>query len=215
MKATRWLLVGAVYIALIGGGIAAGHWLAGFVEMDLRPASEPRIHSMVMFATAVYVLAAALPFVPGAEIGAVLMMVFGAQIVLLVYVAMVAALLLSFLVGRIVPANTLAALFGFLGLRRACSLVEHMCALPAEERLPFLMSRAPTRIVPVLLRHRYAAVVLILNIPGNTVVGGGGGIALLAGISKLFTFSYFAVAVAVAVAPIPLLVLLTGYQPFE
>ncbi|MDZ7839213.1 MAG: hypothetical protein U5R46_00100 [Gammaproteobacteria bacterium] len=204
-----------MYIVLIGGGVAAGHWLTGLVEVDLRPSSEPQIHSMVMFAMAVYVLAAALPFVPGAEIGAALMIVFGVRIVLLVYVAMVAALLLSFLVGRIVPVNTLAALFDFLGLRRAGLLVENMSALPFEERLAYLIRRAPTRIVPALLRHRYAALVLILNTPGNTLMGGGGGIALLAGISRLFTFTYFTVAVAVAVAPIPLLVILTGYQPFE
>lgn len=215
MKAGRWLLVGAVYTGLIGGGIVAGHWLSGLVEMDLRPSSEPRIHSMVMLATALYVLAAALPFVPGAEIGAALMMAFGVRIVLLVYSAMVAALLLSFLVGRFVPAAALAGVFGYLGLRRARLLVEHMDALPPEERLPFLISRAPTRIIPALLRHRYAAVILIFNIPGNTLVGGGGGIALLAGMSRLFTFMYFAVAVAVAVAPVPLLVVVTGYQPFE
>jgi hypothetical protein len=45
------------------------------------------------------------------------------------------------------------------------------------------------------------------------LIGGGGGIALLAGMSRLFAPLGFAISVAVAVAPIPLLVLLTGYQP--
>ena len=213
MSKFRWLLTSLVYAGLVAGGIAAGHWLTELVEMDLRPSTEPRIHTMLMFATAVYMLAAATPFVPGAEIGAFLMITFGKPIALLVYAAMVGALLAAFLAGRFVPATILASAFGFLGLQRARVLVERMHELPPQERLSFLIARAPTRIVPTLLRHRYAAVVLVLNIPGNTLVGGGGGIALLAGMSGLFTSFYFAVAVAVAVAPIPLLVLLTGYQP--
>lgn len=215
MNKSRWLLTGLVYASLVLGGIAAGHWLTELVEMDLRPSTEPRIHAMLMLATAVYALAAATPFVPGAEIGAVLMMTFGEPIALLVYAAMVGALLVAFLAGRFVPATVLASTFGFLGLQRARVLVEHMHSLPPKEKLSFLMARAPTRVVPALLRYRYAAVVLALNIPGNTLVGGGGGIALLAGMSGLFTPVYFAFAVAVAVAPIPLLVLLTGYQPLD
>lgn len=213
MRAARWLLVGLAYAGVVGGGILLGHWLTGLVEMDLRPSTEPRIHAMLMFATAVYVLAAALPFVPGAEIGAALMVAFGAPIVLLVYVSMVAALLVSFLVGRFVPVSALAVIFQFLGMQRAHALVERMDALPPADRLAFLITRAPARIVPALLRHRYVAMVLVFNIPGNTLIGGGGGIALLAGMSRLFAPPYFAIAVAVAVAPIPLLVVLTGYQP--
>lgn len=213
MKTGRWFLVGLLYAGLIAGGIIIANWLTGLVEMDLRPSTEPRIHTMLMLATAVYVVASALPFVPGAEIGAGLMMAFGKQVVFLAYVAMVAALLLAFLAGRFVPASALGAVFGFLGLRRARSLVDHMDRLPPEERLPFLIARAPSRIVPTLLRHRYIAVAVVFNIPGNTLIGGGGGIALLAGMSGLFTSLYFAIAVVVAVAPIPLLILLTGYQP--
>lgn len=213
MRKARWLLPGLVYAGLVVGGIAAGHWLAELVAMDLRPSTEPRIHAMLMFVTAVYVVAAATPFVPGAEIGAVLMATFGQPIALLVYTAMVTALLAAFLAGRFVPATALGALFGFLGLQRARLLVEHMHALPREERLSFLMRRAPSRIVPTLLRHRYVAVAVLLNVPGNTLIGGGGGIALLAGMSGLFRPLYFGVAVALAVAPIPLIVLLTGYQP--
>jgi len=213
MNKPRWLLAGLVYTGLIVGGVLAGHWLTELIQMDLRPSTEPRVHDMLMFATAVYMLAAAIPFVPGAEVGAVLMMTFGARIVYLVYSAMVAALLVSFMIGRFVPASALAASFGFLGLRRTRALVEHMDELAPRERLPFLIERAPARIVPALLRHRYAAIAVVLNIPGNTLVGGGGGIALLAGMSRLFRLPHFAAAVAVAVSPIPALVLLTGYRP--
>lgn len=213
MRAKRWLLAGLLYTGLVGGGILAGHWLTELVEMDLRPSTEPQFHSMLMLATAVYVAASAVPFVPGAEIGMGLMVAFGMQIVFLVYAAMVAALLIAFLAGRFVPASALAGVFGFLGLRRARALVENMHRLSPEERLPFLTARAPARLVPTLLRHRYAAVMVLFNIPGNTLIGGGGGIAMLSGMSGLFSTLYFVVTVAVAVAPLPLLVVLTGYQP--
>ena len=47
------------------------------------------------------------------------------------------------------------------------------------------------------------------------IYGGGGGIALLAGMSGLFTFPRFVAAVALAALPVPLFVMLTAaYWPF-
>ena len=54
---------------------------------------------------------------------------------------------------------------------------------------------------------------LALNLPGNTLVGGGGGIAMVAGLSGLVSPLGFLVTVAVAVAPIPLLFLVLGGLP--
>jgi hypothetical protein len=41
------------------------------------------------------------------------------------------------------------------------------------------------------------------------VIGGGGGIALVAGLTRLFSLPAYVAAVAFAVAPVPLLVFLT------
>jgi hypothetical protein len=64
--------------------------------------------------------------------------------------------------------------------------------------------------VRFLVRHRYLAVAIALNMPGNLMIGDGGGIALAAGFSRLFSLSWFALTVAVAVAPVPIVVLLAG-----
>jgi uncharacterized integral membrane protein len=46
-----------------------------------------------------------------------------------------------------------------------------------------------------------------LNLPGNSVLGGGGGIAALCGLSRQFYWWRYVLTLIVATAPIPLLVL--------
>jgi hypothetical protein len=55
--------------------------------------------------------------------------------------------------------------------------------------------------------HRYLALAICLNVPGNAVVGGGGGLALLCGLSRQFDGRRFALTIALAVSPLPLLIL--------
>ena len=165
---------------------------------------------MVMTSSAAYVLASVIPFVPGAEIGLGLMMMLGSGICFLVYLSTVVALSLAYLIGRLVPARATARAFAFFGLSRARDLVLEMEPLGAEERLELLTARAPRRIIPVLLRHRYLALGVAFNLPGNTLLGGGGGIALAAGMSGLYPLSAYLVIVAIAVAPVPLIVLFGG-----
>ena len=208
MSLRRWLLLGVLYVCLIVGGLLAGQWLADTAGLDVRPSSEPDIHAMVMLTTVVYVVTAAIPFVPGAEIGFTLILVLGAPIIPVVYIAMVAALHIAFVVGRFVPGRAIAAVFQFFGLRKGRHLVLEMAPLGAHERLALLTARAPTRIIPFLLRHRHVALAVALNIPGNTLAGGGGGIAMAAGMSGLYSIPAFAITVALAVAPIPLVVLI-------
>jgi hypothetical protein len=58
------------------------------------------------------------------------------------------------------------------------------------------------------MRFRWLALALLINMPGNTVIGGGGGIAMAVGYSRTFTYPAFLACAAVAVAPVPALVLL-------
>lgn len=159
---------------------------------------------MIMLALVAFVLLSALPFVPGAEIGFGLLVLFGGKVALAVYGAMVLALTVSFLVGTLVPARWIGRFLGFLGLRRARELVNRLQALPRTQRIDFLIARAPARFVPTLLRHRYLALIIVLNLPGNSLLGGGGGLALAAGMSGVFSLPGFVATVALAVAPVPL-----------
>lgn len=162
---------------------------------------------------AVYMLASAIPFVPGAEIGLALIAVFGARVALLVYVCMICALSLSFLIGRLVPAHWLVCVFSYLRLHRAAGLVRGLAAKSPEACAAHLRENTNNRILLALLGYRYIALALAINVPGNTVLGGGGGLALFAGMSRLFSPIGFFATLLVAVAPIPLTVLMMGYQP--
>ena len=51
----------------------------------------------------------------------------------------------------------------------------------------------------------YRASDSLTDVPGNVVLGGGGGIALLAGFSGRFRYWAFLAVCSVAVAPVPIL----------
>jgi len=148
--------------------------------------------------------------VPGAEIGIAMLTAFGASIAPLVYVATVISMMLDYAVGRLLPVGILQRLLALLQLRRAAALVGRAAALGPEERLALLLEGTPPRLLALALRHRYLALALSVNVPGNALVGGGGGIMLIAGLSRIFApFPTFAV-VAIAVSPVPLAVYLLG-----
>ena len=138
------------------------------------------------------------------------MMVIGPKIAPLVYFCTLTALLLSFLVGRYIPDQFLINLFSRLGLIRAENLLSELKELEVEDRLRFIVSRSPKKLVPVLIRFRYLALLVAINLPGNVVIGGGGGIAMVAGMSRLFKFPHFALTIAIAVAPFPFLLTFFG-----
>ncbi len=209
----RWFFVIGIYVLLIGGGWMFGEQLSQWSVVQVRPINEPEIHRMVMAASAIYVVTAALPFVPGAEIGLALIAAFGSRIVVLVYGCMVVALLLAYCIGRFIPVHVLAAIFGYLELRKARDLVLRFAELDPADRIAAVTAGAPGRWAPFLVKHRYIALAIAFNIPGNSLLGGGGGLSMLAGMSQLFGALPFCVTVLLAVAPLPLLVLLTGYQP--
>ncbi len=207
----RWLKLSLFYIFLLLGGWYAGHALVDLVAFDVQPQNESRVHMAIMTAIVAFIAASAVPFVPGAEIGLGLLMVFGAKIAFLVYTSMVFALLLSFMVGRFVPAKFVAAFFRKFGLAKAHDLVLRLAPLDARERLQFLSAKAPGRWLPFLLRYRYLALIVLFNVPGNSAIGGGGGIAFTAGLSGLYSIHGYVVAVLIAVAPVPLFFAVSSY----
>ncbi|MGD1888218.1 MAG: hypothetical protein ACFB01_14055 [Cohaesibacteraceae bacterium] len=211
----RRIVVLAIYVGLLAlGWYVARTWsdlsTLGAEPSDIETLDRAMLIQLIAVILLVFVITSALPFVPGAEIGLGLMIVFGGSVAPFVYLAMVLALSLAYLIGRLLPAQWMIDLFSYLGFQRAASLVEDFCATPRDRRIEHLVAAAPPRIVPFLLRNRYLAVMLMLNIPGNSVIGGGGGIALAAGVSGLFRFPIFLLAILVAVAPLPIIFLLMG-----
>jgi hypothetical protein len=194
-------------LAVVGG--RAGEWVMAQLDFRVIPSTEPMLHRMIMAAIAVYVVLMVLPFCPGIEIGLGLIVLFGAPIVPLVYGATVLALLLAFVIGRFVPPRIIIHAFDALQLRRAGDVLRRLEPLDEAGRLALLRGGSSSRILRGLLKHRHVAVALALNTPGNIVLGDGGGIAMAAGFSRLFSLPGFAVTVMLAVAPVPLAILLS------
>lgn len=200
----------ALFIAVLIGANYTGNWAMEQLSGHLTPSTEPTLHRLIMMATAAYILLMMLPFVPGVEIGLGMIATLGPKIAPLVYVSTVFALSLSFLIGRLVPQETVVGAFRVVRLNRAAELLRNVHHLALEERLEFILAQTASRFVPLLLRYRFIALVVAVSIPGNAVIGGGGGISLIAGFSRLFPFHLFLVAVAVAVAPVPLFLFFLG-----
>ena len=209
----RWLRI-VILLLVYAGLLAVGHWgsqwLIDLVGVDLSPGVKSHARHVVMAGIALYTGLMAIPFVPGIEISLALLAAFGHQVAALIYAATVVALAISYLIGRLVPIRLIALLFESLGQQRSVSLVRRLEPLSAEQRLEVLIAHAPKRFIPTLLKYRYIAIAVVLNVPGNAIIGGGGGIALLAGISGLFTFPRYLAVVSLAVLPVPLTIMLLG-----
>jgi hypothetical protein len=199
-------------LALYAGLIALGWWISMQWERlegaQISSMDPAMMFQIVAVALIVFVITSAMPFIPGAEIGFGLMVIFGSKVALLVYGAMISALTLSYLIGALVPAEWIVKFFRYLGFNRATQLAQELAARERYMRIDYLMATAPPRWVPMLLRRRYLAMIILLNVPGNSLVGGGGGLALAAGMSGLFRFHRFFLTLLVAVAPVPLFFLL-------
>jgi hypothetical protein len=183
-------------------------WLANLVAFQMWP-RHVHAASFLLFATVVsYILLLAIPFLPGIELGLMLMAMLGSKGIVLVYLCTVLALSLSFLFGRLLPPRHLARALGWFHLTRAREMVDALAPLGPEERLRYLTKGAPSRIVPFLLRHRYLIIGALFNVPGNALIGGGGGIGLIAGMSRLFPFPKYLLLVCLAITPGPIIFLL-------
>ena len=124
------------------------------------------------------------PFVPGAEVGIAMLTAFGAAIAPLVYVATVRgddACPTRW--GGFCPARRWRGCLAFCGCARRpiWSPVPPRCHRMSGSRCSSKVRR-PER-SGLALRHRYVALAVIVNVPGNAMIGGGGGIMMMAGMS--------------------------------
>jgi hypothetical protein len=202
----KLLLVVAIALLLTAGG----NWLAGQVNFQMFPRHGPMLEVILLAAVVVYIVLMATPFMPGIELGLGLMLLMGSKGAALVYLCTLTALSISFCIGRSVPPRLVYRFFRWLHLFRASELIAELEHLGHKERLELLHRKAPSRVAPFLLKHRHLAIAVALNLPGNAVIGGGGGIGLIAGMSKIVTFRVYIALLAVAVAPVPLWFYLNG-----
>jgi hypothetical protein len=187
-------------------------WLANLVAFQMWPQHADMAVFFLFASIVAYILLLAIPFLPGIEVGLMLMAILGVKGIVLVYFCTVLSLSLSFLFGKVLPSRYLARALGWFHLNRGRDLVTSLEPLDTEERLRFLLRSAPSRIVPFLLRHRYLIIGVLFNVPGNALIGGGGGIGLVAGMSRMFPFPKYLLLICLAITPGPIIFLLRAAQ---
>lgn len=187
-----------------------GAWIGHLFNFQLFPRHDAMLHSVVLVTAAIYILLMAIPFMPGIEVGLALMWVLGPKSALLIYLCTLLALSISYAVGRFFPERKLHQFLHWLYLHRASELIQQLGPLSPQQRLDFLLEKAPNRLAPFLLNKRYLVIAVVLNLPGNALIGGGGGIGLAVGMSRIISFPNYLMVVAVSVLPVPLYIYLQG-----
>ncbi len=201
----RLAVVVVVVIALHNVFIRAEAWISA----SQYSWAVPGLTLAVLF---LYALMIAIPFVPGVEIGLSVLALSGPSVAPMVWLATALGLSLAYMAGCKVPYRWLHRVFLDLHLTGACRLLNRFGDLPPKGRVAFLQSQLPTRFGPYVLRFRYLGLAILINIPGNSLIGGGGGIALLAGVSGLFRVPAAILTIALATAPVPLAIWLFGWE---
>jgi hypothetical protein len=206
------LLRVALVLCLIAAATWAVHVIRDALDMQMRPDNEQHMHQVIMIGAVAFVVLLAIPFVPGAEVGLALLAGFGPGIAPLIYVCTVAAMMLAFMIGRFMPIEGLQALLHLLRLHRAADLVGRAAPLSSDERVAMLLDGQSKRVLSLAVRYRYIALALAVNTPGNSLIGGGGGLMMMAGLTGLFTPFLTFLTVLLAVAPVPLAVIFMDLQ---
>ena len=195
-------------LLLVAGIVALLHFA---VDAILRATESSAMGGMLSFGLLAllllaYALLIALPFVPGIEIGLSLLALEGAAIAPPLYLATLAGLSLAYWAGRRLPLDWLERRLAGAGLTRAAAFVAEVRPLSPDRRLALLRRGMPRRLAPLALRGRYLFLAVLINMPGSGLIGGGGGICFVAGLTGFFSPKATLLTLALAVAPAPLLI---------
>ena len=197
----------ALRIAVVLCVAWAIHLLADWAMLESTAMAADKSFNiwLLILLLACYALLIAVPFVPGVELGLSLLVLEGPLAAPWVWLATVVWLTLAYAAGVLLPAARIAAGLRDIRLKRAAALVDEVAPLDAQGRTDLLCARLPGWLAPQALRHRYLLLALLINVPGNALIGGGGGIGLIAGLSRIYTPLATLVTFAIAVSPVPLL----------
>ncbi len=178
---------------------------------SLPARTEARAERLILlFIFITYAILIAVPFVPGIEIAIALLVLRGPEFALPIYLATLGGLSLSYLAGRLVPIRVLRGFFLDLHLVKAAALIDRLAPLGPAQRVRELQRSLPRKHARVALRYRYVGLALLINLPGSGLIGGGGGICLMAGMSGMFTPRLTLPTIALAILPFPVFMWIAG-----
>lgn len=181
-----------------------GNWMFSSLRLDAQSAATLPLVWLLVPVFVVYFITSGLPFVPASEIGFGLLIIFGGEIAPLIVVVSSAGLITSFMIGKFVPKQKLAKLLNWFGFEKAPKFLLKLQDMSTQEKLDHMMQGVSKKWSIALMQYRYLGIIALLNIPGNAVIGGGGGIAFMAGVTGVFSAKGFAISAIIGVMPYPL-----------
>jgi len=206
----RWVALGVVLICLGWLGAKGLVWVRSMLDAYNASDAVPSLSAGVIALIILYGVLIAIPFMPGIELGVALLVMQGAAIAPFVYLATVTGLMLAYSVGRVVPLKAVQTALAGLGLTRAAAFVETIATRPLEDRLARQRAMLPGFLSKLTVDYRYVTLALLVNVPGTFAIGGGGGILLAAGFSRIFRNCLVLLTIMIATAPVPLAVWFIG-----
>jgi hypothetical protein len=195
------LLVAGLAVAMIVGGKEAVHWLQSVAEKSRTP-------GMLAVLCTIYAFLLAIPGVPGLEVGLVMMGVFQETGIIAAWLCTVAGLNMAFFAGRKLPRDRIEQ---WLKPKNVAEGDLPDFAIGKSDTMTLVLER--NRVGRAVLRwtgppggwRRYVLVAFLFNMPGNFIIGGGGGIALFCGTSQDLKWPWYLVTTVLAAAVIPLM----------
>jgi hypothetical protein len=210
----RAVLATAIWVGLIVFGHYLSHLDKAAIHETLAALHEGLGMGALLASAFMLAVLLGLPFVPSVEMGLMMMAVFGREGAIGAWLATIAGLSLAHAAGRYMPADRVhhwLERHGLLPVDRT----------PGKSPMAYFLERMHLsenrvrRIGAFMSRHRYLLFAALINMPGNSVLGGGGGIALVCGFSRLYRWPLFLLTVSLASLPIPLIVFLGFIQVDE
>jgi hypothetical protein len=187
---------------------AVGIWSNQNLHHQIWPIDTDQGHLFIGALVLIYAICVILPFMPAIELGLILLAMLDIQGILMLYLVTVFSLSISYTIGSLVPGQVLKRLFQFLHFYKAADLLCARGECNEKQQINRFLEHAPKRLIPFLLHHRYCVFGVAVNTPGNMLLGGAGGIAMMSGVSRLFNFRTFVLAVMISVLPLPVIVIL-------
>lgn len=184
-------------------------WAEGYILENEQGWTMP---GFLVVALLIYAVLIAIPFVPGIEIGLMVLAAGGGDIAPFVWLATASGLTMAYMVGCKVPYRWLHRVLLDLHLTRACRMLEEFETLSPPERAGFIAAQLPGRYLDWIVHYRYLHLAVLINVPGNSIIGGGGGIAFVSGLSGVFRAPLAVLTLFVATAPVPLTIWLFGWS---
>ncbi|MEO9864277.1 MAG: hypothetical protein ABJO29_14825 [Yoonia sp.] len=208
-----------IWFAMFTGIVIGLHtflsWSQNFIGEMNSISGTMTMAGVIAISLLIYAVLIATPFMPGIEVGIALLLLQGAAVAPFVYIATVTGLMVAYLIGRTIPLPWLRKVFCDLGLQTICTYLDRIADSNPAERLASQRKLLPRWLSRLTVDYRYATLGLLLNVPGTFAIGGGGGIMMVAGLSRLFRGWVVLITVMIATLPIPLIVWIVGVSVFE